>query len=583
MQGINYITIFKEGIVEKYTKIFICCAFKFIQINIVYIIGRCIIEVIFTINGGRMMKKITRLISLTLIILILCGTVAYAEQGNNQAVSGDMYVPVKFICETMGGQVSWDTKKQITTVKVGNNELKLFINRCNIILNGKSKVLKEKVKVEEGRTILSLSVLNSQLGLKLTCDDYIKLISVKFVDLVKAGKTADSSNLLSKSFSKHVTTEFLKFILVPVFSVVEPDVKTMTISKNTVHQNVFIPFTVQQAKYNFILRFDYSGKIDEFNQAADSSQFTYSKPSYDNSVNYTEREVTIGEGEWKLPGTLTMPKGKGPFPALILVHGSGSNDRDETLGPIKPFRDLAVGLASQGVAVLRYEKRTLEYGVRIQLLPKLTMTEEFEEDAFAAAKYLKTIHGIDTSNITVLGHSEGGYDLPRILGRDKTGTFKAGIIMSGCSRPLYELLPEQYKYLAGLGMATDEQAEAMKAQVALIQDKSFDPANPPEGYSLGMPYYFNDMKNYDVIGTARQIDKPILVLQGERDYQVSPKTDYEGWKKAFEGKSNVQFKLYPKLNHMYMEGEGQSTPVEYYVNGNIPQYVINDIAGFIKK
>ncbi len=529
------------------------------------------------------MKKITRLISLMLIILMLGGTVTYAAQGNNQLISGDIYVPVKFACETLGGQVSWDAKKQITTVKVGSNELKLFINRCDIILNGKAKVLKEKVKVEEGRTILPLSVLNSQLGLKLTCDDYIKLISAKFIDMVKAGKTADTSFLLSKSFSKYVTTEFINSNLAPAFSVIQPDVKTMTISKNTVHQNVFIPFTVQQAKYNFIFRFDYNGKIDEFNQAADSSQFTYSKPSYDNSVNYIEKEVTIGEGEWKLPGTLTMPKGKGLFPVVILVHGSGPNDRDETLGPLKPFRDLAVGLANQGVAVLRYEKRTLEYGVRIQLSPKLTMTEEFEEDAFAAAKYLKTIAGIDASNITVLGHSEGGYDLPRILGRDKAGTFKAGIIMSGCSRPLYDILPEQYKYLAGLGMATEEQAEAAKAQAAMIQDNSFDPANPPKGYSLGIPYYFYDMKNYDVIGTARQIEKPILVLQGERDYQVSPKTDYEGWKKAFEGKSNAEFKLYPKLNHMYMEGEGQSTPVEYYVNGNIPQYVINDIAGFIKK
>jgi Dipeptidyl aminopeptidases/acylaminoacyl-peptidases len=216
-------------------------------------------------------------------------------------------------------------------------------------------------------------------------------------------------------------------------------------------------------------------------------------------------------------------------------------------------------------------------------MPNLTMTEEFEQDAFAAAKYLKTVNGIDASNITVLGHSEGGYDLPRILQSDKTGIFKAGIIMSGCSRPIYEVLPEQYKYLAGLGMATEQQAEDTKAQVAMIEDKSFDPANPPKGYTLGNAYYFNDMKNYDVIGTAKAIDKPVLVLQGERDYQVSPKTDYEGWKKAFEGKSNAEFKLYPKLNHMYTEREGQPTPAEYYVNSNIPQYVINDIATFVKK
>ncbi|WES32778.1 copper amine oxidase N-terminal domain-containing protein [Ruminiclostridium papyrosolvens DSM 2782] len=237
------------------------------------------------------MKKVTRLISLMLIILILGGTAAYAASENKQSVSGDIYVPVKLACEAMGGQVSWDGKKQITTVKLGSNELKLFVNRCDIILNGKAKVLKEKVKVEEGRTILPLSVLNSQLGLKLTCDDYIKLISMKFIGMVKAGKTADASFLLSKSFSKYATTEFINSALAPAFSVIEPDVKTMTLAKNTVHQNVFIPFTIQTAKYNFIMRFDYNGKIDEFNQAADSSQFTYSKPSYDNSANILKKRL----------------------------------------------------------------------------------------------------------------------------------------------------------------------------------------------------------------------------------------------------------------------------------------------------
>lgn len=525
------------------------------------------------------MKKIKRLICLMLTIVILSGTAAYAAEAADKTVSGDIYVPVRYLVD----DAQWDSKTKTATFYIGKSWISVKAGSKQIVASTVPHKLNEKVTIVDGRVVLPISVLEKYMIPGLTSDEYIKRMSVKFVDMVKKGQIAECSILLSKDFSKYATTEFINSALAPAFSIVQPDEEDLTISKNSVHQNVYIPFNVQQAKYNFILRFDYNGKIDEINQQADTSQFTYTKPSYDNLQDYTEKEVTIGDGEWKLPGTLTMPKGKGPFPAVILVHGSGPNDRDETLGPLKPFRDLAVGLASQGVAVLRYEKRTLEYGIRISQMPNLTMTEEFEQDAFAAAKYLKTVNGIDASNITVLGHSEGGYDLPRILQSDKTGIFKAGIIMSGCSRPIYEVLPEQYKYLAGLGMATEQQAEDTKAQVAMIEDKSFDPANPPKGYTLGNAYYFNDMKNYDVIGTAKAIDKPVLVLQGERDYQVSPKTDYEGWKKAFEGKSNAEFKLYPKLNHMYTEREGQPTPAEYYVNSNIPQYVINDIATFVKK
>src|SRR5437868_1155092 len=76
-----------------------------------------------------------------------------------------------------------------------------------------------------------------------------------------------------------------------------------------------------------------------------------------NRDTFDEREVTVGKGEWELPGTLGLPKGSGPFPAVVLVQGSGPQDRDETMGVNKPFQDIAWGLASNGIAVLRYDKR----------------------------------------------------------------------------------------------------------------------------------------------------------------------------------------------------------------------------------
>ncbi|HXX77724.1 MAG TPA: DUF3887 domain-containing protein, partial [Ktedonobacteraceae bacterium] len=141
----------------------------------------------------------------------------------------------------------------------------------------------------------------------------------------------------------------------------------------------------------------------------------YEPPSYVNQDVFTEREVQIGKGEWVLPGTLSVPVGEGLFAAIVLVHGSGPQDRDETIGPNKPFRDIAWGLASQGVVVLRYDKRTKVYPQQMRELPgTLTVKEEVIDDALAAVSLLRSIPEVDSQRIVVLGHSLGGYVLPRI-------------------------------------------------------------------------------------------------------------------------------------------------------------------------
>ena len=135
----------------------------------------------------------------------------------------------------------------------------------------------------------------------------------------------------------------------------------------------------------------------------------YRPPDYVARASFSEQQVTVGaDSEWALPATLTLPAGKGPFPAVVLVHGSGPNDRDETQGPNKPFQDLAWGLGSQGIAVLRYDKRTLVYRGKLGALPNITVKEETVDDALAAVALLRQTPGIDPKRIFVLGHSLGG-------------------------------------------------------------------------------------------------------------------------------------------------------------------------------
>ncbi len=90
------------------------------------------------------------------------------------------------------------------------------------------------------------------------------------------------------------------------------------------------------------------------------------------------------------------------------------------------------------------------------------------------------------------------------------------------------------------------------------------------------------LRDFDQVGTARTYKKPMLILQGERDYQVTTE-DFAGWKKALAGRPNVTLRSYPKLNHLFMEGEGKAKPAEYEKPGHVAEEVINDLANWIKK
>jgi dienelactone hydrolase len=330
------------------------------------------------------------------------------------------------------------------------------------------------------------------------------------------------------------------------------------------------------------LTVDDAGRIGGLNFA---QHVDYTAPDYVKIGAFQEEEVVVGSGPWAVHGTLTRPNGPGPFAGLVLVHGSGPNDMDSTLGPNKMFRDIAWGAASKGVAVLRYNKRTNEHGAQFARLTNPTANQETVEDALAAAALLRTARGIDAKKIFVLGHSLGGTLIPRI---GKADAAIAGlIILGGTTHSLLDVLVPQTELNFTLhGPMSDAQTkllESLRQQVARANDPKLTADTPSSEMPLGIPpSYWLDLRGYHPEQVARGLQQPLLILQGERDYQVTM-DDYDTWKRGLAGRSNVEFRVYPKLNHMFMPGEGVSSDEEYLKPGHVQSQVVEDIANWVQR
>jgi dienelactone hydrolase len=347
---------------------------------------------------------------------------------------------------------------------------------------------------------------------------------------------------------------------------------------------VTIPVSFADQEINFTFGVNASGQVSGMvpRPVGGSGQ----PPSYAKPGSFKERSVTIGEGEWKLPGTLAVPNGQGPFPAVLLVQGFGPRDRDDTNGAVKVFRDLSDGLASRGIVVLRYEKRTREYAQKMAGKP-YTPSDETVDDAETALDTLRAQPEVDPKRVFLLGHDLGGYLAPWIATDDDK---LAGVIVMGANaRPLEDVMVEMLQYVEGLQITPQSRPEAVekykqdlegaKAQAARIKKLEESDADAPDLLGLSAPYWI-DLKGYSPIADAKKLTIPILILGGGRDFQAPP-ADFNLWKNGLAGQKNATVKLYPAMNHLFVAGEGKSTDAEYKKPGHVSPEVVDDIAKFI--
>lgn len=330
----------------------------------------------------------------------------------------------------------------------------------------------------------------------------------------------------------------------------------------------------------FKIVFDDSKEISGFWTEKIEPINTYSTPSYADITSFTESEVTIGENPWTLPGTISIPNGDDQYPCVVLVHGSGPSDRDETIGANKPFKDIAWGLASNDIIVLRYDKRTKVYPEETGVLKNLTLKEEIIDDVFAAIDLLKTHEKVNKSKIFVLGHSLGAMAAPQIAFENDKIT---GLIMLAApARGLEDLIYNQTVYLADLDSIIDE---TEFDNIILVDEsrKKIQSMNITEDEMVLGVYrsYWEYLNNYNPVKTAEDLSIPMMIVQGLRDYQVTYDYDFLVWNETFIDNTNVFLKTYDDLNHLFIAGTGTPTNTEYLTSGHVEEEVIDDIVAFI--
>lgn len=305
------------------------------------------------------------------------------------------------------------------------------------------------------------------------------------------------------------------------------------------------------------------------------------KPVAEQSALWSERELALESAGLNLPSTLTVPKGEVRAGA-VLVHGSGAHDRDESIGPNRVFRDLAQGLAGRGIAVLRYEKRSHAHPESFAG-KTFTVNEEVVDDARAAIELLGNQAELQQVPLFVVGHSLGALLAPRIASGQPS---IAGVVMLAApARSLTEMIPEQTRYIAQLDgeISADERAGLEQMQALVGEIDALTSADGKDAtLHLGAPAaYWLDLKAYQPFAQASTLGKPILLLQGESDYQVTMKDDFLPWQQRMQGTKDFSNRSFAGLNHLFMPAGNPPGPADYEKPGHVDAQVIAAIGDWI--
>jgi uncharacterized protein len=413
--------------------------------------------------------------------------------------------------------------------------------------------------------------------------------ALSVLDLIRAGKFADIRDLFTAGLRPMVTAAALQAAWEaalaehgPLTAAGVPAGEPM--AGDTVA--VKIPLTFERGALTLAVFLAGDGQLVglQLMPSDDSPPAPWEPPGYANPTRFDEHDVTLGDGLLAVPGTLSLPRGNGPHPALIILGGSGPVDRDETILRSKPLKDIAWGLASDGIAVLRFDKVTYAHPREVRANRAFTVADEYLPDALAGLALLRGHPAIDPNRVFVAGHSLGGTVAPRVAAAEPS---VAGlVILAGGTQPLPWAAVRQLRYIASLDPASAAAAQpgidAVAAQAKRVDDPGLSPATPDAELPFGVPaLYWLDLRGYDPVAVAVGLRQPMLILQGGRDYQVTVDDDLSRWQAGLHQRPKVTIRVYPADNHFFFPGSGPSSPAELAPAQHVDPDVIADIRDWL--
>lgn len=302
-------------------------------------------------------------------------------------------------------------------------------------------------------------------------------------------------------------------------------------------------------------------------------------------------DIIVGKGsKYPLKGILTMPEElTEPVPAVVFVHGSGASNMDEKVGKLTPFKDLAEGLAKRGIASVRYDKRSFSHGFQMLKEKDVTVKAETIEDAVLATELLRADARIDSEKIFIIGHSMGAMLAPRIDAEG--GNYKGLILLAGSPRRLEEIMLDQNEEVlrstkGPVNWIVKKQVAKLSAMFEGLYELSDEEAKKVKVGGGTTLYYFKEMGEHRTADYLEKSEKPILIMQGEKDFQATVEKDFRAYQALLAEKAHVTFRLYEGLNHAFVPsvyGQLMKAKQEYNVEQHIGEQVIEDIAQWIWK
>jgi dienelactone hydrolase len=435
--------------------------------------------------------------------------------------------------------------------------------------------------------LLAVALLITSLHIGAQDNSSHKKTANAVLNLLQQNKFSEAITYFDSAYSKRVGAEKLEQSWRAIVASSGAYVKTNDAKESKQFKFISVVLKCEFERRNIDMKmvFNAQDKISSFSIAPEHFKDAYELPSYYDSSKVEEKQVKIISGEYVLPGTLSLPAKGIKFPLVILVHSAGAYDRDETVGSAKMFKDLALGLAMKGIAVLRYDKRAKVYPNLIHQKKLPSVKEETMDDVAAAIKTMKNNPAVDASHIFLIGHGFGGMLLPRIAKSfpDLKGIF----LLAANTEKLEDVFYNESVYLLSHDSITDKKAaylDTLKKQVEIIKHltpASVNESTIPDRLLRFPKSYWVDLNNYNQVEAAKQLSLPIYILQGGQDNQLSSK-DFDDWKKNLSQKKNTQFKWYPDLNHLFIESSKDNAAGSYSRKGNVAGYVIDDIANWIE-